>query len=254
MAAAAPIRVGPAPEGDNNPPVSPFETVKVHIEDLLTEARNWADASEVENQAQADEVSRLIGDLNLAADAAEEARVTEKAPWDERIAEIQARYNAYIAPLKNKVPGKVYVAISALKATLKPYLDKLETQKRAVAEAARQAAEAKANEAAEAMRQAASNDLAAREAAEAMVADAQRAAAAASRAENDKAHAKGGSRAMGLTKTHTPVMTDRKAALVHYLTTQPDAVVGFLQGLAEADVRAGKRQLPGFDVVEGTRL
>lgn len=242
--------------GANNPPPSPFEACKAHMDDLLTEARNWADGAAVENQAQADEISRLIEDLRLGAGAADDARLEEKKPFDQIIDEIQAKYNAYIGGLKSKVknPGKVVVAIDALKATLKPYLDKLDAEKRAREAEARRIAEEAAAKAAEAMRAAEATDLVAREEAEELVNAAKRAEAEANRAANDKAHASGGARAMGLRRTYTAVMTDRKAALVHYITTRPDDVTAYLQGLADADVRQGKRQLPGFDVVEGTAL
>jgi hypothetical protein len=137
---------------------------------------------------------------------------------------------------------------------VKPYLDRLETEKREAAEAARKIAEQAQMEAAAAAKAAGANDLAAQEAAEEKIAEAAKLQAAANRAANDKAQARGGSRAMGLTRTYTPVMTDRKAALLHYLAAQPDAIVACLQGLAEADVREGKRQIPGFEIKEGTRL
>lgn len=242
--------------GHNSPPPSPYEAIKAHLDDLLTEARNWADGAGVENQEQADEISRLIEELRQGAQAADNARLEEKAPFDKIIDEIQERYNAYIGGLKSKVknPGKVVTAIDALKATLKPYLDRLEAEKRAKEAEARKAAEEAAAKAAEAMRAAEATDLAAREEAEELVNAAKRAEAEANRAANDKAHASGGSRAMGLRRTYTAVMTDRKAALVHYITTQPESVTAYLQGLADADVRRGLRQIPGFDVVEGTAL
>lgn len=240
--------------GDNQPPPTPYEAVKLHMDDLLLEARNWADNAAVETQGQADEISRLIDDLNKAVKAADEARVKEKAPFDEIVQEIQDRYNAYIAPAKNKQPGKITVAIDALKATLKPYLDKLAAEKRAAEEAARRAAEEAAQKAAEAMRAAEATDLAAREEAERLAGLAARAEAEAKRAASDKAHAHGGERAMGLKKTFTPQMIDAKAALLHYLNTQPETIKAYLLTLAEQDVRAGKRQIPGFEIIEGTKL
>lgn len=242
--------------GHNNPPedLSPFEAHKVHIEDLLTEAHNWADGTTVETQEQADEASRLIDDLRKAAKAADELRTEEKAPLDKQIAEIQARYNLYIADPKTKNPGKVWKAIDALKATVKPFLDRLEAERRAAIEKARLEAEEAAKAAAEAARAAQDNDLAAQEAAEAMLEEAARKAADAKRVESSRVQARGGERALGLTKTYTAVLTDRKAALLHYAATRPDELVSLLQRLADADVREGKRQIPGFDVVEGTRL
>lgn len=241
--------------GANNPPEpTPFEAVKVHLEDLLTEARNWADGAEVENQAQADEISRLIDDLSAGMDAADAARVEEKRPLDVQIAEIQDRFNVYIAPLKNKAPGKVPLAIAALKATLKPFLDRLDAEKRARAVEAQRVADEAAAQAAAAARAAAPADLSAREDAEALLQQANAAQAAANRAANDKAQAKGGERALGLKTTWTPVMVDRKAALLHYIVARPDDFEVFLMSLAVEDVRSGRRQIPGFDVQQGTRL
>lgn len=238
-------------EGANNPPEpTPWEAVKVNLDDLLLEARNWADGKVAETQPQADEISRLMEDIQRGLDAADTARLDEKKPYDDKINEIQARYNVYVAPLKNKIPGKGPLAISALKASLAPYLKKLEDEKRAAADAARKAAEDAANAAAEAMRKADASNLEAREAAEELVEAARLAGTAAKRAENDKAHALGGSRAKGLRSVWTAHMTDRKAALFHYLVQQPDAVVALLQKLADADVFAGKRTIPGFDVKE----
>jgi 5'-deoxynucleotidase YfbR-like HD superfamily hydrolase len=79
--------------------------------------------------------------LRAGEAAAEAERLKEKAPLDKQIADIQDRYNEYIAPLKNKKPGKVPMAVSALKALLTPYLQKQEDEKRAIAEAARKEAE-----------------------------------------------------------------------------------------------------------------
>ncbi len=235
-----------APIGHNNPPIAPFEAIKLHIEDLLVEARNWADGVLIESEVQSEEIKRLVGDLRDAETAADFERVKEKAPFDQQIADIQDRYNVYIAPLKNKKPGKIPLAIEALNAARKPYLDKLEAEKRALAEAARKEAEAKAAEAAAALRAAQDSDLEAREAAEALVHSAAVADAAAKRAEADKVS--------GLRKVFKAFMTDRKAALIYYASTRPDDLTAFLIGLAEADVRAGKRQIPGFDVLEGTKL
>lgn len=240
--------------GHNQPPLTPFETIKLHIEDLLLEAYNWADGTMVESQEQADEASRLVDDLRKAAKAAEDLRVEEKKPLDEAIAEIQARFGVYIAAPQNKVPGKVWKAIDALKATVKPYLDKLEAERLAAAEQARQAAEEAARVAAEAARAAQTNDLAAQDAAEDLIQAAARAEADARQIENSRTQARGGERAMGLRTVHVAVMTDRKAALLHYLVAQPEAVVALLQKLADQDVREGKRTVPGFDIRAETRL
>jgi hypothetical protein len=245
----------PPPIGHNGAPEpTPFEAVKVHIEDLLAEAYNWADGTTVETEEQANEASRLIDDLNKAAKAAEEARVAEKKPLDDAIAEIQTRFNVYIADRKNKTPGKVWKAIDALKASVKPYLDRLKAEQEAAAEAARQAAIEAQRIATEAARAAQASDLAAQDAAEELVLAAKRAEATAKQVEAAKPQLHGGDRAMGLRKTYTPEIADKKVAMLHYMRDQPAEFEALVMQLAWRDVRAGKRQIPGIRVVEGTTL
>lgn len=239
--------------GGNNPPAElpdGFQAIETHANDLLLEARNFADGQKVENQAQADALAKLIDRLRQAERAADEQRKKEVAPLDEQRDAIQARYNVLIAPTKNKKPGKIPLAIETLKAALAPWLLKLEQEKRAREEAARLEAEAKAKAAAEAARAADVADLEAREAAEALLEDAQAAQADANRAAKDKAHAQGETRAIGLRTVYRPVMIDRKAALLHYATARRDELVAVLQRWAEEDVRRAVRTIPGFDVRE----
>ena len=101
----------PPPEAEIKPE---WEAVKIHMDDLLTEAANWADGTQIENQEQADKVGKLRQLLQDSAKLADKARVEEKKPLDDKIAEIQDRYNAYTAPLKNKKPGSVSKAVQAL--------------------------------------------------------------------------------------------------------------------------------------------
>src|SRR3546814_3922920 len=79
-----------------------WDAIQAHMDDLLTEARNWADGEAIDNQAKADEIGKLRQQLQDAAKLADDARVEEKRPLDEQIAAIQARYNVYIAPLKQR--------------------------------------------------------------------------------------------------------------------------------------------------------
>lgn len=241
--------------GDNNPPpLTPWDTIKAHMDDLLVEAHAWADGTEVDSQVQADEASRLIDELRKAMAVADDLRVKEKKPLDEQAAEIQARYNAYIADPKNKVPGKVHKAIAALKATVKPYLDRQEAARLAALDEARKEAAAKAAAAVEAARAAAPSDLAAQESAEAMIAQAKGALRDARQIETSRVQARGGERAMGLRTVWKPHMTDPRAALSHYAVNQREALIDFLQKLAETDVREGKRTIPGFEVKSETVL
>jgi hypothetical protein len=240
--------------GHNQPPPSPFDLISEHIGGLLDEAHNWADGTTVTTQAQADEASRLIDDLRKAAKAAEDAQAGEQQVHDDAIAEIRTRYRPLIQAPNTKNPGRIWKAIDALKACVKPYLDRLEAERQEAARKAREEAEAAAAKAAEAHRAAQASDLAAQEAAEKLVAAAEQAAADAKRIENSRTQARGGERAMGLRTVYAAVMTDRKAALLHYLTHRPDDIVNLLQGLADRDVHEGKRQIPGFTVEQRTAL
>lgn len=240
--------------GDNAPP-DPFGAIVAHVEDTLTEVRHYADGSPITSQAMADEVSGLIDVLRKAEKVADEARVKEAAPFNEEVAAVQAKYNVYIAPLKNRAPGKIPLAIDALKKTLAPWLQAIEDENNRKATEARQAAQKAAQEAAEAVRAAqATSDLEARERAEALVTQARAAETAAARTEGAKAHATGGERAIGLKDHWIPKLTDGQAALRHYWTMNRLALEAFALDLAVADVRAGKRQIPGFDVINERRV
>jgi DNA-binding PadR family transcriptional regulator len=237
--------------GANNPPA--FDAIKIHVDDLMTEAKNWCDGSAIENQQQADTVAKLIDDFRAAQKAADEARKEEARPFDEGKAAVQEKYAVLIADTKSQ-KGQIVRALEALKATLTPWLQRLERDRLEAARKAQEEADRKAREAAEAMRATSMADLVGREEVEALVSAADEAAAAAARLEKDRSHAKGEGRAIGLRKTYRPVLTDRKAALMHYAATRPDDLVAFLCRLAEVDVREGKRTIPGFDVIEETKV
>lgn len=232
------------------PNATPFDLLSEHLEDLIAEARNFADGQPVANQGQADAVSALIESLRIAAKDADAERVRENEPHDKAKAAVQAKYAPLIADPKNKNPGRVWKAIDALKACLQPFLAKLDAEKREAERIAREAADKAARDAAEAMRQAAANDIAGREQAEALVADAEAAQKAADAAAKDKAHATGGSRAMGLRSVWKAELKDAQIAAGFFWKRDPSVFNAFLQKLADEDVRSGKRSVPGFDVTE----
>lgn len=239
--------------GHNNPPVeidpTPFEMSEVEIGDLYAEAKNWLDGEPVTTQAQADGLSKLIDDLRKAGKLADERRVAENKPFDDGKAEVQARYAPLIADTKS-VKGKVPLAVDMAKKALAPWLQKLEDEKQAAAKKAREEADAKLKAAQEALRASQVADLEKREAAEALIRDAEKAEAAATKAENSKAHATGGTRAMGLRSVWRAEMVDGREAARFYWATRRADVDNFFQGLADADVRAGKRDIPGFLILE----
>jgi len=234
--------------GHNNPPEpTPFEESRDEIENLYLEAKNWADGTPIETQAQADEVARLKDLLRAAAKRADERRATENKPFDDGKAEVQARYAPLIADTKS-VKGKTVLATEALNRALTPYLQKLERERMAAAQKAREEAEAKQRAAQEAIRTANAADLEAREKAEAMLVEAKKADAAATKAENDKAQAKGSGRAQGLRTSYRAEITDAGAFAKWIWTTRRADMDAFLNDFADRLVREGTHVMPGVTV------
>src|SRR3546814_14426167 len=75
----------------------------------------------------------------------------------------------------------------------------------------------------------------------------------AAKADKTKAHASGGSRAIGLRTYYTAELVDTVAALKHYKQAQPEALKAWLLDQGQKDVSAGKRAIPGFEIKEDRR-
>lgn len=240
--------------GNNNPPaaLTPFEAVTIHLDDLYGEAMLWLDGEKVETQQQADALNTLMSRIREAADAVEEQRVKEKTSHDEAIKEIQDRYNPYLSNFfsKNKVSGKASRAVDAIKGALKPYLEELDRKKKEEADKAREEAARKQQQALEAMQARDPGNLAQREEAERLVDAAKEAETEARRAENSKARAKGEGRAIGLRTVYQAVMTNQSEASRWVWNNRKDELIAFVQSLADQAVRAGARNIPGFNIVE----
>jgi len=250
--------------GGNNPPAEAaaamsWAAIQAHMDDLLTEARNWADGEAIDNQAKADEIGRLRGQLQEAASLADVARVAEKKPHDDAAQAVQDRYNVYIAPLKNKKPGTMMTAVAALNALLAPWLKKLEDDKaERLAEARRESD--KAQETAIEARRAAigTGDMNAMDHADSLLEAAEVANADLRSIEKEKVHVTGEHRAVGLRSKWSAKLREGEGgkALMHYAKTKPDRVRDFLQVLADEDVKAGVRPvngespIPGVDILE----
>lgn len=227
---------------------TPFDIITESINDALLEAKNWCDGEAAETQAQVDEIARIIDDLNANAKALEAERVAEKKPLDDQIQKIQDRYNVYLAPLKNKTPGKVPTAIDALNAAKRPFLLKREQEIEEARQKAAAEAAAKAKEAADALAAAHAADLTAREAAEDKVKEAEQAARVAKVAATTKAHAFGGGRAQGLRSRTVAEITDLNAAVRHYWTQDPEPFRALVQKLADEDARQNRKAAEGKGV------
>lgn len=228
--------------GHNNPPEpTPFEAIQVHIEDLTETAKGFLDGTGVTTQAEADALAKLMDEGRKASKAADAARAEEKKPHDEAAKAVQAKWKPLIEA------GDRIVTIC--KQALAPYLEAQEAEKRRIAEEARKGAERKAQEAAAAARAAAATDLAAQEQAEALAKEAKAALTAANKADKDKAHGVGGSRAATLRTTYRPVMVDGVEAARWAWQTRREECEAFFLSLAVTAVREGRHQIPGFDVI-----
>lgn len=234
--------------GHNNPPVlTPLEIHTANVEDLYAEAGMWLDGAAIENQGQADEVTRLYDMLDKAGKAADKQRAAEKKPHDDAAKAVQASWK----PLVDKAER----AAKAAKASLGRWMVAEQQRMAREAEDARKVAEAEAERArAEHLAAAQSGDLGAMETAEQSIADAKAADRDAARAEKVKplAKAEGMTRALGLRTVWSAALADEPNAAQllakHYWQTRNAEVVEFYLSLARRDVTAGARLIPGVNI------
>lgn len=232
--------------GHNNPPLSAFEAHQANINDLYVEAKNWLDGEPIANAEQAAKVELLLDMVRTAHDAADEDRIEENKPFDEGKAEVQKRYAPLISDTK-AIKGKTILAATACKAALGPWRQKVEDERRAAAERLQAIADEQDRLAREALQAAPQDDLTAREEAEALVTAAHDAKAVAQRA------GRAASTGTGLRSHWMPALTDGVAAARHYWAERRPEYEAFLLSLARSDVASGKRQIPGFNVIEERR-
>lgn len=226
--------------GHNQPP--PHLAVFEEIDDLYSEAKNWADGEPITSEEMHDAVTRLYDGLHEAGKRADELRKAEKKPLDDLISEIQDRYNPYVQPKKGKVDrGK-----AALGDLLAAWRAEIQRQKAEEARLAREEADRIAAEARAAMR-ASSGNLEEREKAEELLAEAKQVERFAKRA--DKAATTG----TGLRSYWIATLTDAGAALDWAYERDPARFADLVVAMANEAVRAGARNVPGFAVTEEKR-
>lgn len=235
--------------GHNNPP-SPFELSKAETDELKLEAAHWLDGAAVQSAAEAEAVAKLLDLFRQAEKRIDERRKAEAEPHEKAKAEIQERYHSLIGDTKGKGKGLIPLAVEACKNALAPWLVAEEARKRAEAEAARKTAEKAAEKARVAFQDAPVTDLAGRMEAERLASEAKQAEALAKDAENNKAAARGGARAVTLRTVWQAKVTDRRAFLNWVAANRPDELTGMLQGLAERLCSASVRDLPGVTYTE----
>ena len=226
--------------GNNNPP-SPLALITERVDGLYDETKGWLDGEEIATQGAADGVAMLLHMIRQAEKEAKAAHEIEKAPHLAACRAVDAAYKP--------VTTKAALAISACKAALAPWLIRQEEAKRAAAEEERRGADEALAAAAAAIRSADHTNLEEIERTEEALAAAKKLDRKAGRAERDKAGAGADTgRAVSLRTRYVAHMTNAGEALKHYRLNEPQLLKEFLQGLADRDVRAGKRTIPGFSV------
>jgi hypothetical protein len=219
--------------------ITPFDEIVMEIDDLYSEAANWADGKPIESQAQCDALDVLDKALLDAGKKLDALRVEEKRPLDEQVQAIQDRYNPYVQPRK----GRVDLARSCLNPVRAAWKEAQRKLKEAAALKARIEAEELRRKADEAMR-ASSGNLVAREQAEEKLDFAKEAERFADKQETRA------TTGLGLRTTYRPEIADLSAAIKHYWAAKRTAFEALVIELAEADIRAGRRTIPGITVIE----
>ena len=225
--------------GANNPPRTIFDK----IDDLYEEAQNWLDGAAIENDVQAQLLGSLMDQIKAAAKVCEAERMEKVAPLNLAKDAIQDLYNPYIG----KDAGKASRALKIAGAVRDKWLKAKQAALDEAARIARQKADQERQMALQAM-QDSRNNLAAREAAEALVEQARIADFTAIAAAKATPETIGGRKTV--TKLWEPVLVDGANAAAHYWTVRRADMEGFLLSMAIADVRANRREIPGFIVKE----
>lgn len=224
--------------GHNNPPPDPIS----EIEDLYLESQNWLDGAAIETAEHVAEVNRLIDLIAAARKKADAERKLENEPFDTGKAAVQAKYNPALKKADN--------AITAAKAALLPYMKKQRDEQDRIAAEARQKADDERIAAIAALRAADAGNLLAKEEAEEKLKAAKRAEYEASQAEKAKPQIKGEGRTKAIKITYKPALIDISAAAGHYYRSQRARMAEFLTTMAEEEVRHGKREIPGFEIIK----
>ena len=212
--------------GHNSPP--PFEAFSLHIEDLYSTASGTLTGEGVQNDAQESAIDELMDEFRKAKKAADDQRALEKKPHDDAGKAVQAQWK----PLLEKCDR----AIEACKAALTPYRAKKLAAKEAEAKRLRDEAEAKAREAQAALATANTMDLEQIEQAEVALQVAQKLSVVANKLDRSST---------GLRTYWEAEVTDKRAALNHYIKREPDAFLDLIQTLADRDARSTRAPVPG---------
>lgn len=241
--------------GANHPPEpTPFEKIERRINDLYDEALQWLDGDPVTTQAVADDISNLANLLLEAHNEADRLRKEEAKPFDEGKAEVQARYNPLIEDNKTK-KGKTVLAREACKKAIEPFLIAKKAAIDKAAAEARKVADEAAHAAREAVAVADRTNLAEKAKMEEVIQEAKIAERIAAKVENQTAVASGGiGRGIGLRTEYIATLSNFRDAAAHYYQTRKVEFEAWMQGMADADLKRGIREIPGFVITEEKKV
>ncbi len=217
--------------GHNNPPAE--AAFGLHIDDLFSLLSDTLAGGEVSNDEQEAAIDAILDDFRKAGADSEKARKAEKEPHLEAGRQVDAKWKPIV--------DKATRGASACKDALTPYRTAKQAAKDKAAREAREEAEARQKAAADALRQA--DDLETKFAAEQEIEAAQKLVAVANKIDRS---------ATGLRTYWQAEITDRKAALLHYIVAAPERFAALIQQLADEDARneATRRKIPGIQFNE----
>lgn len=210
--------------GGNNPP--PEAMFAIHVDDLFSLLSDTLAGGEVDNDDKEAAIDAIADDFHKASKEADKARATEKKPHDDAAKAVQAKWKPII--------DKADAGKRACSEALTPYRTAKQRAKDEAARKAREEAEAREKEAQAALRQ--SDDLEARFRAEQELEAASKLKAAANKIDRS---------ATGLRTHWEAEITDRKAALLHYLALAPERFEALIQQMANEDARGARAPVPG---------
>lgn len=210
--------------GHNNPPAD--AAFSISIDDLFTLLSDTLAGGKVDNDEKEAAIDALMDDFRKASADADKARKAEAKPFDDGKKAVQEKWKPII--------DKADRGVTACKAAVLNYRVEKQAAKDAAAKKAREEADAIAKAAQDALREA--DDLEAKYAAEVQLEQAQKLAATANRIDRS---------ATGLRTYYEAEITDRKAALLHYLARVPERFQALIQQLADEDSRGTRAPVPG---------
>lgn len=208
----------------NNPP--PEAAFGLHIDELFSLLSDTLAGGEVDNDAKEAAIDAIADDFHKALKDADKARATEKKPFDDGAKAVQAKWK----PILDKANAGKRACLEALT----PYRTAKQRAKDEAARKAREEAEAREKAAQDALRQ--SEDLEAKFQAEQDLETAAKLKAVANKIDRS---------ATGLRTHWEAEITDRKAALLHYLGKFPERFEALIQQMANEDARGARGTVPG---------